>query len=56
MDMPVNTFKQALAEGRPRIGLWLGLCDAYCAELAANAGFDWLWIVPEIKNFCHKSF
>ncbi|MBU57497.1 MAG: 2,4-dihydroxyhept-2-ene-1,7-dioic acid aldolase [Alcanivorax sp.] len=42
MDMPVNTFKQALAEGRPRIGLWLGLCDAYCAELAANAGFDWL--------------
>ncbi|NER59929.1 4-hydroxy-2-oxoheptanedioate aldolase [Pseudomonas sp. MAFF212428] len=47
MDMPVNRFKQRLARGTPQIGLWLGLADAYCAELAANAGFDWLLIDGE---------
>ncbi|MGE1153943.1 4-hydroxy-2-oxoheptanedioate aldolase [Pseudomonas kitaguniensis] len=47
MDMPVNTFKQRLKSGEPQIGLWLGLADAYCAELAANAGFDWLLIDGE---------
>lgn len=47
MDMPVNTFKKALAEGRPQIGLWLGLANGYAAELAANAGFDWLLIDGE---------
>ena len=47
MDMPVNRFKQRLASGEAQIGLWLGLADAYCAELAANAGFDWLLIDGE---------
>ncbi|MBC3301980.1 4-hydroxy-2-oxoheptanedioate aldolase [Pseudomonas sp. SWRI18] len=47
MDMPVNTFKQRLHSGEAQIGLWLGLADAYCAELAANAGFDWLLIDGE---------
>ncbi|MBV6290378.1 4-hydroxy-2-oxoheptanedioate aldolase [Pseudomonas aegrilactucae] len=47
MDLPVNRFKQRLASGTPQIGLWLGLADAYCAELAANAGFDWLLIDGE---------
>ena len=47
MDMPVNHFKQRLRSGEPQIGLWLGLADAYCAELAANAGFDWLLIDGE---------
>lgn len=47
MDMPVNTFKQRLRSGEVQIGLWLGLADAYCAELAANAGFDWLLIDGE---------
>jgi 4-hydroxy-2-oxoheptanedioate aldolase len=47
MDMPVNTFKQRLRSGEAQIGLWLGLADAYCAELAANAGFDWLLIDGE---------
>lgn len=47
MDMPVNTFKQRLHSGKAQIGLWLGLADAYCAELAANAGFDWLLIDGE---------
>ena len=47
MDMPVNRFKQRLNKGDVQIGLWLGLADAYCAELAANAGFDWLLIDGE---------
>ncbi len=47
MDMPINTFKLRLRSGEAQIGLWLGLADAYCAELAANTGFDWLLIDGE---------
>ncbi|MND93584.1 4-hydroxy-2-oxoheptanedioate aldolase [Pseudomonas wadenswilerensis] len=47
MDMPVNRFKQRLQRGEAQIGLWLGLAEPYCAELAANAGFDWLLIDGE---------
>lgn len=47
MNVPTNTFKQRLLAGEPQIGLWLGLADPYCAELAANAGFDWLLIDGE---------
>ncbi|MGO1272981.1 4-hydroxy-2-oxoheptanedioate aldolase [Pseudomonas helleri] len=47
MDMPINTFKLRLQSGEAQIGLWLGLADPYCAELAANAGFDWLLIDGE---------
>ena len=39
-----NAFKDALKAGRPQIGLWLGLCSSYSAELLAGAGFDWLLI------------
>jgi 4-hydroxy-2-oxoheptanedioate aldolase len=45
--LPVNTFKQALLEGRSQIGLWLGLADPYAAELLATTGFDWLLIDAE---------
>jgi 4-hydroxy-2-oxoheptanedioate aldolase len=44
---PVNSFKQALKEGRPQIGLWLGLGDSYAAEICATAGFDWVLIDNE---------
>ena len=44
---PVNSFKQALTERRRQIGLWLGLADAYSAEICAGAGFDWLLIDGE---------
>ena len=47
MDMPVNAFKQALLQGRPQIGLWVGLADAYVAELLAGTGFDCLVIDAE---------
>lgn len=47
MEIPTNTFKQALANNEPQIGLWLGLANGYCAELSAHAGFDWLLIDGE---------
>lgn len=47
MHTPANAFKQALAEPRARIGLWLGLADPYAAEMCATAGFDWLLIDGE---------
>ncbi|WP_137819116.1 4-hydroxy-2-oxoheptanedioate aldolase [Pseudomonas sp. 2FG] len=47
MQLPINSFKQRLASGQAQIGLWLGLADPYSAELAANAGFDWLLIDGE---------
>lgn len=47
MQTPVNPFKQALAEGRTQIGLWLGLADHYATEICAGAGFDWLLIDGE---------
>lgn len=43
-----NGFKAALRDGAmPRIGLFLGLCDPYSAELLAGTGFDWLLIDAE---------
>src|SRR5580692_12145982 len=47
MQMPVNVFKQALRNRQPQIGLWVGLADAYVAELLATTGFDWLLIDAE---------
>ena len=47
MTTALNSFKQALANKRPQIGLWLGLADAYSAEICAGAGFDWLLIDGE---------
>jgi 4-hydroxy-2-oxoheptanedioate aldolase len=47
MQTPANPFKQALAEKRPQIGLWMGLASSYCAEICAGAGFDWLLIDAE---------
>ena len=47
MQIPKNRFKQALRERRVQIGLWVGLADAYVAELLATTGFDWLLIDGE---------
>jgi 4-hydroxy-2-oxoheptanedioate aldolase len=47
MQLPANAFKAALRAGRPQIGLWLGLVDAYVSELLASTGFDWLAIDAE---------
>jgi len=47
MQMPRNEFKRALAAGQTQIGLFLGLANAYTAEVLATAGFDWLLIDGE---------
>lgn len=47
MDMPLNQFKRDLAAGEAQIGLFLGLANAYSAEVVATAGFDWLLIDGE---------
>lgn len=47
MQTPANLFKNAIAQRQPQIGLWMGLADAYCAEICAGAGFDWLLIDGE---------
>lgn len=45
--MNQNRFKRALAQRQSQIGLWLGLPNAYTAEMLAGAGFDWLLIDGE---------
>ena len=47
MQTPVNRVKAAIAAGQPQIGLWLGLANAYTAEICAGAGFDWLLLDAE---------
>jgi len=42
-----NTFKQAIREGRPQIGLWCSLCSNIAAEVIAGAGFNWILIDTE---------
>jgi len=42
MDLPVNTFKHAIAAGRLQIGLWSSLASNIAAEIVADAGFDWI--------------
>jgi 4-hydroxy-2-oxoheptanedioate aldolase len=42
-----NAFKQALAERRAQIGLWMSMADPYLAEVSATAGFDWVLIDGE---------
>jgi 4-hydroxy-2-oxoheptanedioate aldolase len=47
MEMPRNAFKRALKARKAQIGLWVGLADAYVAELLASTGFDCLVIDAE---------
>jgi len=47
VDMPVNSFKRALRDGKTQIGLWVGMADPSVADLLAGAGFDWLLIDAE---------
>lgn len=47
MQIPTNTFRDALRVGQTQIGLWVGLADANAAELLASCGFDWLLLDGE---------
>ena len=47
LQTPTNRFKQAMAQRQAQIGLWLGLADAYSAEILAGTGYDWLLVDGE---------
>ena len=47
MDLPKNSFKQALSEMRPQIGLWSTLCSNIGSEILAHAGYDWIVVDME---------
>lgn len=47
MELPVNTFKQALKDQKPQIGIWSSLCSPIVAEILAHAGFDWVLLDTE---------
>lgn len=44
MANPTNTFKTALRNRDPQIGLWLAMASPYTAELCGHAGYDWFVI------------
>lgn len=59
MQLPVNHFKQALAQQQTQYGLWVGLVDPVCAEIAASSGFDWILIDGEhapndVRSILHQ--
>jgi len=47
MQLPKNSFKRALQEGRRQIGLWSSLSSNYTVEVIAGAGFDWILLDTE---------
>jgi 4-hydroxy-2-oxoheptanedioate aldolase len=47
MPAPTNHFKARLKGGDTQLGLWLGLGEPTVAEVAAQAGFDWLVVDAE---------
>lgn len=47
MPAPTNQLKSRLLAGDVVHGIWLGLANAYAAEVAGTAGFDWLLIDGE---------
>ena len=47
MPAPINMLKHRLSQGEVLHGCWLGMVDAYVAEIAGTCGFDWLLIDGE---------
>lgn len=47
MDLPHNSFKAALKEGRQQIGIWCSIPGAGIAEAIATCGYDWMLIDTE---------
>lgn len=47
MELPINSFKRALVDGRQQIGLWSTVAHHYSVEVVAGAGFDWLLLDME---------
>lgn len=47
MPAPENRLRARLATGETLHGCWLGMGEAYVAEIAGTCGFDWLLIDGE---------
>src|SRR5690554_4195262 len=47
MKLPKNTFKAAICEGRPQIGIWSSLCSNIAADVLGTAGYDWALVDME---------
>jgi 4-hydroxy-2-oxoheptanedioate aldolase len=47
MELPRNSFKRALQDGKRQIGLWSSLSSNYTVEVIAGAGFDWILLDTE---------
>jgi 4-hydroxy-2-oxoheptanedioate aldolase len=47
MELPQNTFKQAIGRGDKQIGLWNSLCSNIAADILAPAGYDWVLLDME---------
>jgi len=47
MELPYNSFKHAVRDGRLQIGLWSSLSSNYSVEVIAGAGFDWILMDTE---------
>jgi len=47
MQIPKNTLKSALAEGRPQIGLWVAMANSVSTDIVAGAGFDFILLDGE---------
>lgn len=47
MPAPTNAFKQTLLNHETTYGCWVGMANAYTAEITASAGFDWLVVDGE---------
>jgi 4-hydroxy-2-oxoheptanedioate aldolase len=45
--MPVNRFKQALAEQKTQIGLWSSTGSVAAVEMLGAAGYDWILLDTE---------
>lgn len=47
VNLPRNSFKEALSRGERQVGLWCALANPIAAEILAGAGFDWIVIDGE---------
>ncbi|MEM8688144.1 MAG: aldolase/citrate lyase family protein, partial [Pseudomonadota bacterium] len=41
MNLATNTFKAAINQSKPQIGLWNSLCSNFAADVVSSTGFDW---------------
>lgn len=47
MNVTPNPFLAAIRAGKPQLGIWVGLCSPFAAEIVAGAGFDWALVDME---------